>query len=131
MPEAIVYGFEVVQVQKDHRDGFFVPGDASQSMLEPVHEQSPVWKAGQRVTERPAGKFVLQSFTLGNIADVKHDPPYLRVVEQADAGRFEVASGTVDMPHLELGDGGDARRVVKLLRCETDQHALGFLRVEI
>jgi hypothetical protein len=107
-----------------------VPGDAGQGMLEPIHEQSPTWKADQWVAKRPAGKFALLSFTLGNIADMEHGSPYLRVVEQADAGRFEVAPGTVHISYLELGDGGDAPEIVALV-FEATQHALEFLRVEV
>ena len=60
VPERVVDGLEVVEVEQQHRDHAVGAGRPAERVVDPVHHQRAVGQAGQRVVQRLVLELVLQ-----------------------------------------------------------------------
>ena len=73
VPEAVVHGLEVVEVDEEHGQVRARALVAGQGVVEAVLEEGLVGQAGQRVVEGPVGQLVLEPLAVGDVAEA-HDP---------------------------------------------------------
>ena len=89
MPETVVDGLEVVEVDVDHRD--FRRATTAERVVDPVAEEGAVREPRERVVERLMGELVLELLLLG---DVDH----VAATRNRDAVRVVHDHGLVEEP---------------------------------
>ncbi len=67
MPEAVVDGLELVEIEEEDRGIDAGPGASGERMRQPVSEQRPVGKSGQWILERQTAELLLEGLAVGDI----------------------------------------------------------------
>ncbi len=95
VPQAVVHGLEVVEVQEQDSQRPGGAGRPRQSMREAVLQQGPVRQPGQRVVERLVPQLVGQGAPLGVVAAGQHEARHVRIVQQVGDDGLDLAPAAV------------------------------------
>ena len=110
VPEAVIDGLEVVEVDEHDGDQRALAYGRSQRMADAIGEQRAVGKIRDRIVECLMGQLLLERLALADIAAVQHDPLDVLVLEQLGVLDLElepaavmVTQGAVE--RMRLGPG--------------------------
>ena len=82
MPEAVVDGLEVVEVDEQHGDVGEAALRTHERVLDAIREQRAVREVGDRIMEGLVLELVLEGLALAHVAAVEHDAANVLVVQQ-------------------------------------------------
>ena len=91
VPEAVVDGLEVVEVDEQHGHAHALAQRPGHRVADALVEQRAVGEMRDRVVERLVGELLLERLALGDVAAVEHDPADRAVAEQVGVQDLEVA----------------------------------------
>ncbi len=97
MPEAVVDGLEVVEIDEHDRDQRALADGRTKRVPDTVGEQRAVGEVGDRVVERLMGQLLLERLALADVAAVEHDPLDVLVLEQLGVLHLELEPAAVAM----------------------------------
>ena len=97
MPEAVVDGLEVVEVDEHHRDLRDASGGAHQCVLDAIGEERAIGELRHRVVEGLVRQLLLECLALADVATVQHQPANVLVVQEIRALNLEPESRAVAM----------------------------------
>ena len=99
MPEAVVHGLEVIEIDEHHRYFWKAATGPHQRVLDAVGEQCAVRELRHGVVERLVRELLLECLALADVAAVEHDAADVLVVQQVrvlDLERQRCAVAVVD-----------------------------------
>ncbi len=143
VPEAVVDGLEVVEVEEQDRDRFLERLAQGQGVLDPVAEQAAIGQVGEGIVEGLVGELLLELLALADVTGVEHEPSDAWVLDRvADRGldgdpvavavapaEFDprlVAPGALDQRAAHRLDLVDFLGVQQLVQVAADQ-LVGFV----
>ena len=102
MPEAVVDGLEVVEIEEDHADRLLPAIDARQRVLHAIGEERTVREPGHGIVEGLVRDLRLEHLPLGHVAAVQDDAPHVLVVDEVGRQHLEVDRAAVRVCELAL-----------------------------
>lgn len=111
LPEAVVHGLEVVEVQAEEGQGPALAPGPGQGMGQPIAQKRPVGEPGQGVVEGQVADSILEALALVHVAQGHHHPLDARLGQEAEGRDLDVPPGAVRLPHPPVRGAGRARQV--------------------
>ena len=102
VPERVVDGLEVVEVQEQHGETAIGVAPAAERVFDAITEQRPVREVGDRIVKGLIGELLLELLTLGDVAQVDHDPADGGVRQQVGEQTLGVQQATVAVADTKL-----------------------------
>ena len=102
MPETVVDGLEIVEIEKQHGERAGCPTRALQRMGKPVPEQRAVGQSCQRVVKSLVCELRFKCLALSNVAAIQHESADIGVINQVCPEYLDQTVRTVSMTDAPL-----------------------------
>jgi hypothetical protein len=107
--ERVVHGLEVVEIDEQNGKRLTIAKALRDAVPDPVLEQRPVWKTGERIVECLVTELVLKVLALAHVAKRDDEPADRRILQEVRTGAFDIDEEPVLTENSPLGGRGGLR----------------------